>query len=141
MAIMATEKMAILIISIIEYMIECHAAIIEVKYVIVKYISNSLCRVLYESNNVLKVISILFILKVFFRGTKMLTKTTLTIGVGVLLTTLALLATAPVVSNEAFAGGDHHKDNDHKDKHHKDKHHKHKHHHHKHHHHKHHHRH
>jgi len=42
MAIMATEKMAILIISIIEYVIECHAAIIEVKYVIVKYISNSL---------------------------------------------------------------------------------------------------
>jgi hypothetical protein len=48
----------------------------------------------------------------------MLTKTTLTIGVGVLLTTLALLATAPVVSNEAFAGGDHHKDNHHH-KHHK----------------------
>jgi len=42
MAIMATEKMTILIISIIEYMIECHAAIIEVKYMIVKYISNSL---------------------------------------------------------------------------------------------------
>jgi len=42
MAIMATDKMAILIISIIEYVIEYHAAIIEVKYVIAKYISNSL---------------------------------------------------------------------------------------------------
>lgn len=68
----------------------------------------------------------------------MLTKTTLTVGVGVLLATLALVATAPIVSSDAFAGGDHHKDKDHKDKHHKDKHHKHKHHHH---HHKHHHRH
>ncbi len=36
----------------------------------------------------------------------MLTKTTLTVGVGVLLTTLALLATAPIVSSEVFAGGD-----------------------------------
>jgi hypothetical protein len=36
----------------------------------------------------------------------MLTKTTLTVG-GVLLTTLALLATAPIVSSEVFAGGDH----------------------------------
>jgi hypothetical protein len=91
MAIMATEKMEILTISIIEYVIEYHADIIEVKYVIVKYIFNSFCRVLYGSNSVPKVISILFILKVFFRGTKMLTKTTLTIRVGVLLDSITLI--------------------------------------------------
>ena len=49
----------------------------------------------------------------------MSTKITLTVAVDVLLATLALVATAPIVSSDAFAGREHHKDKDHKDKHHR----------------------
>lgn len=53
----------------------------------------------------------------------MSTKITLTVAFDVLLVILALVATAPIVSSDAFAGREHHKDNDHKDKHHRHKHH------------------